>query len=72
MSTNSVVQSTAPVPVPADDATCLHDVQLYTDDAYLLDSLTTFVGRGIAQGNSAIVIATKERRDRLAERLARK
>src|SRR6266853_1614704 len=71
MSTNSVVQSTAPVPVPADDAICLHDVQLYSDDAYLLDSLTTFVGREIAQGNSAIVIATKQHRDGLAERLAR-
>jgi signal transduction histidine kinase len=71
MSTSSVVQSTASMAVPADDATCLHDVQLYTDDAYLLDSLTTFVGREIAQDNSAIVIATKEHRDGLAERLGR-
>src|SRR6202035_3805564 len=38
MSTNIVVQSTASMPVPADDATSLHDVQLYSDDAYLLDS----------------------------------
>jgi len=68
MSTSSVAQSTASLAVPADDAACLHDVQLYSDDAYLLDSLTTFVGREIAQGNSAIVIATKEHRDGLAER----
>jgi hypothetical protein len=60
------------MPVPAHEhATCLHDVQLYSDDAYLLDSLTTFVGREITKGNSAIVIATKEHRDGLAERLAR-
>src|SRR6202140_1096939 len=72
MSTNSVMQSTASMPVPAHEhATCLHDVQLYSDDAYLLDSLTTFVGREIVKGNSAIVIATKEHRDGLAERLAR-
>ena len=72
MSTNSAVQSTASMFVPAHEhATCLHDVQLYSDDAYLLDSLTTFVGREIAKGNSAIVIATKEHRDGLAERLAR-
>jgi signal transduction histidine kinase len=71
MSTNTVMQSTVPMPVPAHDhATCLHDLQLYSDDAYLLDSLTTFVGREIAKGNSAIVIATKEHRDGLAERLA--
>ena len=50
MSTNMVVQSTASMPVPADDATCLHDVQSYSDDAYLLDSLTTFVGREITKG----------------------
>ncbi len=72
MSTNSVVQSTASMPVLAHEhATCLHDVQLYSDDAYLLDSLTIFVGREIAKGNSAIVIATKEHRDGLAECLAR-
>ena len=46
MSTNSVMQSTASMPVPAHEhAPCLHDVQLYSDDAYLLDSLTAFVGR---------------------------
>src|ERR1700694_1878236 len=72
MSTNSAVQSTASMFVPVHEhATCLHDVQLYSDDAYLLDSLTTFVGREIVKGNSAIVIATKEHRDGLAERLAR-
>ena len=72
MSTNIVMQSTASMPVPAHEhATCLHDVQLYSDDAYLLDSLTTFVGREMTKGNSAIVVATKEHRDGLAERLAR-
>jgi hypothetical protein len=51
MSTNGVMQSTASMPVPAHEhATCLHDVQLYSDDAYLLDSLTTFVGREITKG----------------------
>jgi len=51
MSTNGVMQSTESMPVPAHEhATCLHDVQLYSDDAYLLDSLTTFVGREITKG----------------------
>lgn len=49
-----------------------HFVQFYEADAFLLDSLSGYVGNALNTGNSALVIATKERRDGLAEKLQQK
>lgn len=46
-----------------------HVVQFYSDDAFLLDALSKFIGTALVSGDSAIVIATEEHLDGLAERL---
>ena len=46
-----------------------HFVQLYTDDGFLLDVLSRFIGGAIAVGNGAVVIATQAHQDGLAQRL---
>jgi len=46
-----------------------HVVQLYTDDASLLDVLSRFIGGTVAAGDSAIVIATSVHQKELARRL---
>ena len=46
-----------------------HVVQFYSDDTFLLDGLSRFVGTALGAGDSAIVIATPQHRDGLAERL---
>jgi PAS domain S-box-containing protein len=46
-----------------------HFVQLYTDDGFLLDVLSRFIGGAIAVGDGAVVIATKAHQDGLAHRL---
>jgi MEDS: MEthanogen/methylotroph, DcmR Sensory domain len=39
---------------------CDHFVQLYTDDGFLARGVAQFVGRGLADGEGAIIIATPE------------
>src|SRR5579863_4505362 len=46
-----------------------HAVHFYAEDAFLLDGLSRFVGTALGAGDAAIVIATKEHRDGLAQRL---
>ena len=46
-----------------------HSVQFYTDDAFLLDALSRFIGTALGAGDGALVIATKAHRDGLAQRL---
>jgi len=46
-----------------------HFVQLYTDDGFLIDVLSRFIGGAIAVGDGAVVIATKAHQDGLAQRL---
>jgi PAS domain S-box-containing protein len=46
-----------------------HFVQLYTDDGFLLDVLSRFIGGAIAVGDGAVVIATRAHQDGLAQRL---
>jgi PAS domain S-box-containing protein len=46
-----------------------HFVQLYTDDGFLLDVLSRFIGGAIAVGDGAVVIATKAHQEGLAQRL---
>ena len=46
-----------------------HSVQFYEDDSFLLDGLSRYIGAALVAGDSAIVIATQNHRDRLCERL---
>lgn len=46
-----------------------HVVQFYSEDRFLLDELTNFVGTALAAGSSAVVIATRGHRDILAAKL---
>jgi PAS domain S-box-containing protein len=46
-----------------------HTVQFYGDDSFLLDGLSRFIGSALGAGDASIVIATKEHRDGLAQRL---
>ena len=50
-------------------APCDHVVQIYENDKVFLDSLEGFVGSGIMEGESVIIIATYEHRLALEERL---
>ena len=47
-----------------------HSVQFYSDDAFLLDALSRFIGSALGAGDAAIVIATEEHRAELAQRLS--
>jgi PAS domain S-box-containing protein len=46
-----------------------HCMQLYEEDASLLDAVSGFAGTGLEAGDAAVVIATKPHRDHLDERL---
>ncbi len=46
-----------------------HTVQFYSDDAFLLEALSRFVGTALGAGDAALVIATKSHRDGLSQRL---
>ena len=46
-----------------------HEVQFYSEDSFLLDDLSRFIGTALGGGDAAIVIATKAHRDGLARRL---
>lgn len=47
-----------------------HVVQFYSEDSFLLDELGRFLGSALEAGDVALVIATKEHRDGLAQRLS--
>ena len=46
-----------------------HVVQFYSEDRFLLDELSHFIGTALAAGSSAVVIATKGHEDNLSQRL---
>ena len=46
-----------------------HAVQLYSDDAFLLEILTGFIGGALAAGDGALVVATRAHADSLEQRL---
>jgi DNA-binding NarL/FixJ family response regulator len=46
-----------------------HDAGFYSDDRFVLDDLTQFIGAALKAGNAAIVVATKSHRDSLLPRL---
>ena len=47
-----------------------HVVQLYTDDIFLVEVLSRFIGGAIAMGDAAVVVATKAHHEGLARRLS--
>jgi PAS domain S-box-containing protein len=47
-----------------------HVVQLYTDDSFLVEVLSRFIGGAIAMGDAAVVVATKAHHKGLAKRLS--
>src|SRR3979490_2141202 len=47
-----------------------HVVQLYTDDVFLIEVLSRFIGGAIAMGDAAVVVATKAHHEGLAKRLS--
>src|ERR1700694_4652510 len=47
-----------------------HVVQLYTDDGFLIDVLSQFIGGALAVGDASLVIATKPHRTELERRLS--
>jgi PAS domain S-box-containing protein len=59
----------APITLWHDHDPSGHVVQFYADDTFLLDALSRFIGTALGGGDAAIVIATKEHRDGLAQRL---
>jgi PAS domain S-box-containing protein len=46
-----------------------HAVQFYSDDAFLVDSISEFIGTSLLAGSAAIVIATKVHRDGIERQL---
>jgi DNA-binding NarL/FixJ family response regulator len=46
-----------------------HEVGLYSDDRWLLDDMTQFIGVALKNGNAAVVVATESHRNRLLPRL---
>lgn len=59
----------APVMHVAKASTSTHSVQFYTEDAFLLDMLSRFIGTALGAGDPGIVIATPAHRKGLKERL---
>ena len=47
-----------------------HVVQLYTDDGFLIDVLSRFIGGALAVGDAAVVLATASHRGELERRLS--
>jgi PAS domain S-box-containing protein len=47
-----------------------HIVQLYTDDRFLIDVLSRFIGGALAVGDGAVVVATTAHRKALAKQLS--
>src|SRR5689334_11711305 len=47
----------------------VHTAQFYENSTALLDELERYIGSALDEGNSAIVVATAEHREGLAERL---
>jgi PAS domain S-box-containing protein len=63
----------SPVPSLLSDFSysCLHTVQFYRDDSFLLEQLGKFIGPAIAAGNSILLFVTKAHRDSLFAHLRR-
>lgn len=68
----SLGASPAPPPDWRDHDHRGHVAQFYADDAFLVKTLSRFIGTALGAGDSAIVLATPEHRDALARSLKRR
>ena len=59
----------APIPLQSVKIARHHEVGFYSDDRFLLDDLTQFVGAALKAGDAAIVVATESHRESLLPRL---
>jgi len=66
-----VYDGAAPAPIPQwhDQEPTGHVVQFYTDEAFLLDSVSRVIGKALGAGDAAIVVATAEHRNQVSQRL---
>ena len=48
---------------------CMHAVQFYSEDSFLLDSMAQFIGTVLLAGGAGVVIATAVHREGLEQRL---
>src|SRR4051812_8872019 len=71
MTNDSALGELAPHPTWREMNASEHFVQFYEADTSLLDSLTGFIGTGLAAGEGCIVVATEAHRAELAARLQR-
>jgi PAS domain S-box-containing protein len=62
--------ATSPNALPLSPARANHVVQFYQEDHTLIDELARLIGTSLANGDGAIVVATKPHRDALARELA--
>jgi PAS domain S-box-containing protein len=63
------VEAIAPPAHTPDHDQIGHVVQLYTDDAFLIDVMSRFIGRALAAGDAAVVLATKAHQSQLEKQL---
>jgi PAS domain S-box-containing protein len=68
MSDRAVQIGASAMPMPSHDHEG-HVVQLYTDENFLIDVLSRFIGGALAVGDAAVVIATAPHQTQLEERL---
>jgi DNA-binding NarL/FixJ family response regulator len=57
------------MPLRNTESTRGHGVLFHSDDAWLLDNVTRFLGAAIKAGNAAIVVATESHRNRILPKL---
>ena len=57
------------IPPQSVGSACHHEAAFYSDDGYLVDHLTQFIGTALKAGNAAIVVATESHREALLPRL---
>jgi signal transduction histidine kinase len=72
MSTGSGLTGNTFIPMPylsPEPHPRTHSIQFYEEDSFLLESLTKLIGTTLVAGDVAIVIATPEHREELAQRL---
>lgn len=67
-SNNERIEDIPPVEIRFEDHT--HSVQFYSDDSFLLETLSRFMGSALGAGDAGIVISTEEHRTELARRLS--
>ena len=69
LETEEVVRQLAPLLKRSELSAPEHFVQFYESEAFLISALSEFIGAGLGSGDTCIVVATKQHRESLDERL---